>query len=367
VRLAVVNSIRAYGGGEKWVLRFAGCVAGRGHTITVVGSPGGELARRCEAEQIPFSPVLLRHDVSPAAMIGLARALRKAEADVVICCNERAARVGVIAARLARPDRPLPVVYRNGLEGSFKNKAHNRLLVGPRVARYVVNAEATRQELLAFGWVPPDRLRLIYNGVAPAPLDAAVPTGVREELGAAPDAVVALVAARLAPEKGHALVIDAVAELAAAHPRLRVWMAGEGPEAERLRAAVQSRGVGGRVRLLGFRPDVPRLMRAADLFCHPSRREGAPNAVLEAMAAGLPVVAVAASGTSELVTDGETGLLSPVGDDTAFRRNLAALASDPDLRRRLGAAGRARALDEFSEARSTDRWLELLAEVGGDA
>jgi glycosyltransferase involved in cell wall biosynthesis len=355
VRVAIVNSIRAYGGGEKWVLRAGAELGRRGFDVTVVGHPGGELETRCAAEGIVFSPVLLRHDLSLPAVWALRKALAACGAEVVVCCNQRAVRVGVLAAA------GRPVVFRNGLEGSFKNKAHNRLLAGPRVARYVVNAEAVRQELLSFGWIPESRLRLIYNGVDPAPIDEADPAGVREELGAAAQDVVVLMAARMVPEKGHTSLVEAAAAIS--HARARFWLAGEGPAMEAVRARIEALGVGDRVRLLGFRADLPRLLRAADLLCHPSVREGAPNVVLEAMAAGLPVVGVDASGTAELVRHGETGLLAAPGDTAGLREHLEAVIGDEALRRRLGTAGRERARSEFSEERSFDQWAALLLEV----
>ncbi|HEU4753608.1 MAG TPA: glycosyltransferase family 4 protein [Armatimonadota bacterium] len=364
MRVAIINSIRAYGGGEKWVLRAAAGLRARGAAVTVICAPESDLERRCREASIESHPVLLRHDVSPSAVLGLAGALRKLAPQVAICCNERAARIGALSARLL--PRQVPLVYRNGLEGSFKNRAHNRLLVNPRIARYVTNSVAVRDELLAFGWISSERVKVIYNGVDPAPVEGADPSGVREELGAGAEDLVALTAARMVPEKGHALLLDVAAELIPRFPRLQIWLAGEGPETEGLQARSEAPPLKGHVRFLGFRTDVPRLLRAADLLVHPSRREGAPNVVLEAMVAGLPVVGVAAPGTAELVREGQEGLLAPIGDRDGLRARLEAVLADEGLRRRLGEAGRQRARTEFTEERSADRWLALLEEVKAD-
>jgi glycosyltransferase involved in cell wall biosynthesis len=365
LRIAIINSIRAYGGGEKWVLRAAHCLSQRGVTVRVLGDPDGELGRRCPSSGIPFAAVRLNRCSLLSGATALGRALRTDLPDAVICCNERAARLAALAAALPGSGvGRLPIIYRNGLEGSFKNKPFNRLLVAPRIARYVVNAEATRAELQRFGWISHQKLRLIYNGVDPAPVDQADPQRLRAELDAGPDEVVVFSAARLVPEKGHALLLDALSRIDVGLRPL-LWIAGEGPEQAALMAQVQRLELARWVRLLGFRSDIPRLLRAADLLCHPSRREGAPNIVLEAMVAGLPVVGLAASGTMELVQDGVTGLLSPVEDGEGLARNLEQLVREAPLRERLGKAGRQRALTEFTEARSTDRWMQLLAEVIG--
>ncbi|HTE18995.1 MAG TPA: glycosyltransferase, partial [Armatimonadota bacterium] len=207
--IALVNSIHAYGGGEKRVLRGAAEFAQRGHAVRVLGQPDGELAGRCRTEGVPFSPVPLGRYYSPASITALARELRAAAAEVVVCYDERAVRIGALAARMAGTP---PVVYYYGLEGSFKNKPYNRMVVAPRITRWVANAAAIRDELAAFGWIPPERMRVIYDGVDPSPIEQADPTGVREELGAAPDDVVALVVARLVPEKGHGFLIQALGE-----------------------------------------------------------------------------------------------------------------------------------------------------------
>lgn len=360
MRIAVLNSIRAYGGGEKWIIRATRGLRERGDEVTILCAPGSELEGRCRTGDIPTLPVPYPHDLSPVGVWRIAGALRSVRPDVVLACNERAGRLAAVAMRLPGL-RKVPLVYRNGLEASFKNKAHNRLIAGPRITCYVGNAEALRREFLGFGWIPAEKVHVIYNGVDPTPLDTADPTGVREKLGAGAGDVVVLTAARLVREKGHPVLLRALTGIA---PELRpqVWLAGDGPEAEHLARMVEELGLGRWVQLLGFRTDIPRLMKAADVLCHPSRREGAPNGVLEAMVAGLPVVAADASGTSELVLHESTGLLSPPEDEAALRANLERVLTDPELRRELGGAGRERALQEFSEARSLDAWQKLLRE-----
>jgi glycosyltransferase involved in cell wall biosynthesis len=363
LRLTILSTIRAYGGGEKWILRASEGFQARGVEVQLLHEPEGELGTRCRAAGIPSGPLALNDCPLLSAALRLAGALKHSRPDAMICCNERAVRIAALARSLpGSAVARVPLVYRNGLEGSFKNKPLNRWLVNPRVDRYVGNAQAVTQELLSFGWIDPRKVRVIYNGVDPEPIRAADPTGLRQELGAAEGDVVALTAARLVNVKGHALLLDAAARIEPSR-RPQFWIAGEGPEEAALREQVEALGLGGWVRMLGFRADVPRLLRAADALCHPSRREGAPNVVLEAMVAGLPVVALDASGTVELVQNDRTGLLSPVGDASALADNLVRVVQDRSLRERLGGAGLERALTEFSEERSMEHWMDLLTEV----
>jgi glycosyltransferase involved in cell wall biosynthesis len=118
--------------------------------------------------------------------------------------------------------------------------------------------------------------------------------------------------------------------------------------------------LGRRVRRLGYRHDVARILAAADVFCLPSHFEGLPMSVIEAMLTGLPVVATDIRGPREQVVEGGTGLLVPPMQAAPLAAALARLAADPALRARMGAAGRARALERFDEARVVGRTLDLL-------
>jgi glycosyltransferase involved in cell wall biosynthesis len=365
VRIALVNAVKIYGGGEKRVLALARELERLGQEVRVLAQPDGKLLEMCRKQGVPCAPVPLRRHVYPGGVLRLARALRELGADAVVCYSENTAAYAGFASRLARSGasgKPVPVLFYYSGAGVFRKSLFNRLVVSPLIARFVPNAEATRRELAELGWISPERVRRIYDGVDAASILNADPGNLREELGAGPHDVVVLTVGRLMPYKGHGLLVELVGELAPEHPNLKLWIAGGGREGPSLQRKVQELGLRGRVRLLGFRADVPRLLRAADILCHPSRREGAPNAVLEGMAAGLPVAAVAAYGTAEYVVDGETGLLSAVDDRAGLKRNLEALLADAALRQRMGEAGQRRALTEFTEGRSAEQWLELLTE-----
>jgi len=115
---------------------------------------------------------------------------------------------------------------------------------------------------------------------------------------------------------------------------------GEGGEESRLRKLVGDLGRGDRIRLIGYRPDMPEVFRAMDIFALSSHREGLPNVLLEAMATSLPVVATRIAGIPRLVVDGENGLLVPAGSEAALAHALGLLVADPGLRARLGRQGR---------------------------
>lgn len=182
---------------------------------------------------------------------------------------------------------------------------------------------------------------------------------IRAELGATDEQVVVLAVSRLVWHKGYPELAAALPEV----PHAALWVAGERLSSDRgpdMTALLHDAGLGERLRLLGYREDVPALMAAADIFVLPSRFEGLPMSVIEAMLTGLPVVAANVRGPAEQVVPDVTGLLVPAGDASALATALARLAADPALRTRMGSAGRQRALERYDEAKVIARTLDLL-------
>ena len=171
---------------------------------------------------------------------------------------------------------------------------------------------------------------------------------------------------RFEPQKNPLGLIAAFARAAAGRPALRLAMAGEGSLLEASRALAEKLGVAGRVSFLGLLRRVPEMLSACDLFALASHWEGAPMAVIEAMAARLPVVATAVGGVPELVVDGVTGLLTPPGDAAALAAALAALADDPERRRRLGEAAGLRAAG-FDVSAMVESYAAFFEEAAGRA
>jgi glycosyltransferase involved in cell wall biosynthesis len=209
---------------------------------------------------------------------------------------------------------------------------------------------------------PRDRLFVIPNGVdldryrGPAEREA-----VRHELGLDAGARLIIVVAKLYAQKGHAALLDALSATSP-QPQDAVLLLGEGPEREHLERMVRDRGLS-MVRFLGNRPDVPRLLAASDLFVLPSLWEGLPMALLEGMAAGLPVVATDVAGSRQVVRNGRDGILVPPGDAAALASAMAAVLANDEERARLGRAARDRVEQEFSAVRQAERHAEAYEAV----
>ena len=220
------------------------------------------------------------------------------------------------------------------------------------------DAEAAERYRLCKGGV----IEAIGNGVDVARFHPASDGGqarqaLRAALGTPQDKVVVLAVGRLVAEKGFPELFQAVRGLDA-----ELWVAGERLASDHAKAVAPAPEIAN-IKLLGHRSDVPELLRAADIFVLPSHREGMPRSIIEAMIAGLPVVATDVRGSREEVVPEETGLLVPVKNSAALRGALARLIADPSLRVRFGAAGRDRALSLFDEKLVIARQLKTLGLV----
>ncbi len=236
-----------------------------------------------------------------------------------------------------------------GVRGALVRRAMSRAVA--RTAATVCASEPEMRELREVcSPAGVARLRLVLNGIEmPEPIGAAEREEARRELGLLPDAFAVLYAGQLESRKRPAVAAEAVRSLGGGAVLLA---AGDGPE----RQALERLGDPA-VRVLGFRPDVPRLLAAADAFVMPSEREGLSLAVLEAMGRGLPVVVSDGAGNPEAV--GDAGIVVPLDDAPALAAAFGRLAADPELRSRLGAEGRERVRERFL----LERWLsEMQAE-----
>lgn len=363
--LYVIGSLEV-GGAEQHLLRIAGALAARGWQPTVFALQlGGPLTRAFEAVGVAVTGValpvwvnrLLRH---PRA-IAWAGLITSMAALCWLCWRKRpqvthfflpAAYIVGGVASLAGPSM-LRIMSRRSLNHyQGKHRLFRRVehWLHPRMDLVCGNSLAVIRDLLSEG-VRPDRLRLIYNGIDAAGfLPDRDRAAVRAELGIDDDVVMLVMVANLIPYKGHADLIQALAEVSGSMPTR--WLCvcvgrddGIGPALVRQARAA---GIEGHFLFTGSRKDVPDLLNAADIGVLCSHEEGFSNAVIEAMISGLPMVVTDVGGNAEAVVDGETGLVVPARAPHALGRALLHLCENPDARTRMGMAGRERARSQFS-------------------
>jgi sugar transferase (PEP-CTERM/EpsH1 system associated) len=231
--------------------------------------------------------------------------------------------------------------------------------------RVVAVCELARQAEIERAGVALEHVVTIYNGVdvTQFPVASVQATAqARRAIGMPVKVPLVGSLGRLHPQKGFSDLLTAFAQVRQRIPSVRLFVAGDGELRDDLEAQARSLGMAEAVTFAGVRADVPEILAALDVFVLPSLWEGMPNAVLEAMASGLPVVATAVGGTPEVVMDGVTGLLVPPQDPGALARAIERLLCDPGLRRTMGRAGRRRVEQHF-DIRETVRQVEDLYET----
>jgi glycosyltransferase involved in cell wall biosynthesis len=356
VRVLELRSVRGTGGGpEKTILLGAARANGSDVAVTVCYIRDQRdqvfaIDDRARKHVIDYVEVRERHSFDPAIWGPLRRLLDQRRIDVV---HSHDYKTDLIAWLLARRTGVIPLSTAHGWVGQTFRERHvynpldKRLLT--RFPRVIAVSSGVKAELVAHG-ADPSRVHVVLNGIDPAKFrrDSARVGRCRAELGAAKSDIVLAAVGRLAPEKRFDLLLDAVANLRMRWPRLRVFVAGEGRERPALEARVKALDLGRVVTLLGQLDDVSGLHHAADLFVQSAEYEGTPNAVLEAMALGVPVVATDAGGTRELVRDRVEGLVVPVRDAGALSQAVSDVLEHPDDAMARARAARARVESDLS-------------------
>ena len=352
------------GGVFQHVARLCEGLATRGHE-PVVAAPLDGRRPGLEADVVPLEMVrAVRPGADARAVAAAARVMRRVRPALVHAHSSKAAAVG----RLARPAFPrTPLVYTPhgyAFAGYFESerertryRAVERALA-PLASLVLCVCEAERRLAALVG--PERRTRVVHNGV-PEPEPAPVHPHVEQLRERGP--VVGMVTL-LRPGKVLETLVDAMPELLAAHPSVSVAVAGSGPDREQIEARARERGVSGALHLIGETAGPMPLLVGADVFLSASWAESFPYNVLEAMAAGLPVVATDVGGTAEAVAENVTGLVVPPRDAGALASALADLLADTERRARLGEAGRRRVADRFTVEGMLDGTTAVYRELG---
>jgi len=279
--------------------------------------------------------------------------LRRNQIDIVHAYNFYANVFAVPAARLARVPVVLASIRDTGENLTARQRAVNKTIC--RLAdRIVVNAEAIKGRLVEEGY-PPERIIVIPNGILCPALGSDEDGLFRQEFGLSADDVLIGVVSRIARGKGLEYLLEAAPDVIARIPKAKFLIIGDNsfnPEyREELKRQTLTLGLQDRVIFTGFRLDVPTILSSLALSVLPSLNEGLSNALLESMAAAVPVVATTVGGNPEVVLDGETGLLVPPRNSAALAEAICRVLRTPGLRNTLGQAGRRRVLDHFSNER----------------
>jgi glycosyltransferase involved in cell wall biosynthesis len=362
VKVLHLHKITGVSGSERHLLALLPALRARGIdarvlALDVEGSHAPRFYAALDAAGVPWRPVRCTLDVDPRLARDVVRAVGAERPDLLHTHLVHADVYGSIASRVG------------GVP--FVSSRHNddRYLLGPfryvdrafarRARRLVAISDAVRLFLERAG-LPREKLVTVHYGLDALP---EAPSEISPAAAGVPEsAPLALAVGRLIPQKDHATLLRAFARVRAEHPDAVLAILGSGPLEADTGALAAELGLDGAVFLPG-RLETRDWLERADVFVHTSRWEGFGIVLLEAMLAGLPVVATRVSAVPEVVADGETGVLVEPGDEAGVAAALGGIVGDPDRARALGAAGLARARREFSVAHMTDRTVSVYDEA----
>jgi glycosyltransferase involved in cell wall biosynthesis len=324
--------------------------------FTSEAQPNRELYAAAHRESVTAYPIACSGQLDRSAPGAIRALVHRLQIDVVHAHGYKADLYSWVALRSAR----LPLIstchtwYDNDLAVRLYGSLDRGVL--RRFDGIVAVSEEVRARLLRAG-VPARKIRIISNGIDLRPFARPLsfyrsPAPLRVGL-----------VGRLAPEKGCDLLLRAAAKVLVEFPQIQFCIAGDGPEGGALKRLIAELGIGDSVSLVGHCDDMPAWYRSLDLLVSASRQEGLPIALLEGMAAGLPLVATRVGEVPSLILNGVTGLLIPVEDVSALASAISTLLRDSTLRQSLGAAGRERIASSYSAERMTGEYLGLYQHV----
>ena len=364
------------GGAEKYLMLIGKEAKGRGFRVSAAfpKRPGTERTREeCASLSIPFTRLEINDELTkelaklahPLHVLRAIRVLLKTRPDValismphiktcfgtLLACALLKVPVAVIFQLVPRrwefPESRLKL-YRWGRE---------------RKQRYVAVSEENRRLIAESFQMEKDEITLIRNGAA---VDVKDDPGARErlmkEFGLSAESKILLTVANLFIQKGHEYLIPAAAKLAQVRPDVHFFWVGEGPLEAELRARIASYGMEDRIHLLGFRPDVPAWLQAADLFVYPTNFDGQPFSLMEAMAHELPIISTAASGIPEILEDKRDALLCRVGDSIDLLEKIIWALDHPAEMTSMGRAAALR-LPEFDESGMVEETFAVIKKL----
>lgn len=343
-----------YGGTQRQALELARRLdRGRFQVELWVLRAGDDLTPVAREYDLPVVWLARSGWVGPQSLWGLWQHLWQTPPDLLMLLTVIPNIWGRLWGRAARA----PVIVGNCRGGAAPWRQHERWL-WPLAHHILCNSAILKDLLVSRYGVPPGRLTVVPNGVD---TEFFQPRAGDQ----APGPPVLLCVARLVPDKDHDTLLAAFAQLTARHPGAELRLVGSGPRRPALKHKVQELGLSGQVKFLPTTKDVRPLYQKADIFVLSSVAEALPNVILEAMAAGLPVVATRVGGVPEAVASGDTGLLVAPGDAPGLAAALARLLDEPETRLNMGRRGRERAVAEFSfdamVRRHEQLWARLLS------
>lgn len=359
MKIVHTESSCGWGGQEIRILSESAGMLARGHQVTLLCPREARIYREAQrrglaVEALPIARKSLR------GALALRRWLNRHEADVLNTHSSTDTWLAALAGLL--PGRKPPIVRTRHISAPIPDNAATRWLYTRATRHIVTTGERLREQLIRDNGYPAVRITSVPTGIDTARFHPGDKREARRALGLDEAKSYIGILATLRSWKGHHHLLEAFARLDA--PDWRLLVVGDGPRREFIANLVRNLGLDARVVLAGHQDNAEQWLRALDIFCLPSyANEGVPQAILQAMLSGLPVVTTAVGSIGEVVSDGGTGLIVPKENPERLAAALQKLIDRPELAARLGAAARAEATRRFG----LEPMLSAMERIFGEA
>jgi glycosyltransferase involved in cell wall biosynthesis len=354
MKIAFINLIGKgkFGGGEKWMVTAALELAKKGHDVIIIGNAGSKFLSHAEKFSIDCACIGWWEKITGIYLFKIAWRLFAGKIDILVCNLNTDVRTAGMAAKIVKT----PVILaRHGLLMFGTPKHRYRFYCRYILDGIITNSNTIKETYAAYNWFDDTFVKVIHNGI-----DLHENIDPHEFTKRFPGKKIIYSAGRLAIQKGFGYLIDAAAILLENRDDIVFFVSGEGRLADELKARVGMLGIENQFVFGGFAPDIHPYLMGCDLFVLASLFEGMPNVVMEAMAAGKPVIATDVNGTSELLEDGISGLIVPPADPAALASAIASLIDDKKRMESFGNAGKKRVEENFTVQQMADKLEEHL-------
>jgi glycosyltransferase involved in cell wall biosynthesis len=351
-----IDAGKEWRGGQRQALFLVRELQSEGYPVRLVVQPESPLHQKAAAAGLAVSPLRMKGEFDPFAVLRLGREMKKHHCQLAHFHDAHAVTIGAAAAQ--RANVRLRFISRRVVFPLKRNSLVFRKYTKDVDAIIAISKGVKR--IMVDSGIPSSLIHVIPSGIDFSPFEEVASRDfLRREFSFAPDDYLVGIVAALEDSKGHADLIQASGILRAEAPKIKIIVVGTGPLRMELDRQAHQLGVADMVFFLGFREDVPRILRSLDLFVLCSRREGLGTALLDAMACRLPVVATEAGGIPDVVIPRETGLLVPPRDPAALAQAILMLYRDRDLAARLGQGGYEVVHERFSARAMAGKVIDL--------
>ncbi len=364
-KIVFLEDSPAWGGVQKCIFTLAEGLKKNNWSIAFATPKEGNLARKARKLSVEVFPWKLKSFSSllnPFTLKKFTDFLKTNEIDILFINGSKELKFGAIAAYFAKTPK---VIYRRGVSLPMKNKWYNRFFINRIITSIITNSQSSKENILKEfgGWLSPEKIKVVYNGIDCSPFYLeGEKFSVHESLNIPSDYIIITSIGRLSKQKGYEFSFEALARLYKNFKKFHMLIIGKGKLEGKLKQEAKEKGLNNNISFLGFREDIPAILRVSDFLLLTPLWEGAPNVILEAMACAKPVVSWKVSGIPELVENEVTGYLSEKGDIEGLTANIQRMFDDilSSRAEKIGQAARRRVEKYFSQQKMLEEYIKIL-------